>query len=218
MEYQQTASTDISMEKAKGFQEQERFDEAVEIYNELMKQKSDNQEVYYNKAVCLETQGKFQEALLSIKEVLQLDASHPLAFGNAGRIYIKMNKTMFAKPSFERQLKVCPTSLPSILYLSKLQLEEDSTGREFIESTKDIKSWLKDLPSDQRNVQVKDFTITLNDLEMEILKKIKEMLHLFSELTNNPNINQDATMKKFYEISSEITALKINKSEENVLE
>ena len=86
----------------------EKFNEALESYDEALEIKPEYQDAWVNRGSALSNLGKYEEALKSYDEALKIKPDSYQAWNNRGNSLFKMGKYKEAIKSFDEALKIKP--------------------------------------------------------------------------------------------------------------
>ena len=119
-----------SLTRGLQFYNQEKFDQALSQFSQLLKQDPSNIEARYFKGLTFNKAEKFDEAVVTFKKVLELDSKYSGARLQLGIAHFNLKSNVEAIQEFEKVLKQKPQDANAHLYLGfthqQMEKYEDS--------------------------------------------------------------------------------------------
>src|SRR5690606_7679646 len=107
--------------KAKFLQDFGKYDEAIALYGELVKQHPDCQHCYYNLgAINLEVKKDPKKALGYFTKAIEIEPNYADAYFARGYTYVKLNDKESAKADYNMCIKIQPNYTEAIIQLRNL--------------------------------------------------------------------------------------------------
>ena len=120
LEYMKKSSKQ-KIKKGMDFFKEDRYNEAIEYYDAILKKDPDNQTGLNNKACVLAYSGKFDESVKLFDVILSRDANNSAAVSNKATVLGKRGDYEAALLQFDESLKTSPHSLGTrISYINLL--------------------------------------------------------------------------------------------------
>lgn len=100
--------------RANKLYQENKFEEALKLYREILAQSAGLAAIHFNAGNCLYHMGKYEESVASFKEAVRLKPDFFESYTNLANAYGKLKKFDEAVPIFEEALKTYPES-PALL-------------------------------------------------------------------------------------------------------
>jgi len=96
------AAESNTLQEAHEYRVNGRYDEAIELYQRILDEHSDNAEALWGLGLSLMNSGEFDEALEKICEAVDVEPQNQLYLLDAGKHYTMLGMYEEAKPFFEK--------------------------------------------------------------------------------------------------------------------
>ncbi|MBL4764467.1 MAG: sulfotransferase [Colwellia sp.] len=140
-------SIDIQLKSIQQLIQKTKFNDAIKQSQLLQKQTTDQYhqiELWYLIAVAQRYGKEFSKALMSINELLKLDEEHSRANQEKGFIYNALGKSVLAKTSFEKAVKINPSLVAT--WQALIHLYRAAQQQENVQKAANQLAKLKELP------------------------------------------------------------------------
>jgi tetratricopeptide (TPR) repeat protein len=100
------AAESSTLQEAHEYRINGRYDEAVELYQQILDEHPDNAEALWGLGLSLMNSGEFDEALVKICEAVDVEPQNQLYLLDAGKHYTMLGMYEEARPFFEKVVSI----------------------------------------------------------------------------------------------------------------
>ena len=101
-------SDDKTFNEAEGLFAAGKYEEAAELYSDVIQADSDNLNAFLRRGFCNSVQKNYDKAIMDFTSVIDVYSEHPFAYISRGSAYNKLEKYELAMADFNKALSIDP--------------------------------------------------------------------------------------------------------------